>query len=295
MRWLKRLAVVALALAALMLMDRPWTARPLHRAEWLAAGDVDLRTVRAGTGDTTLLFLHGYSESLLSFRGPFDRLSAHYKVIAVDLPGFGVSDKPSGPYDLDAQTTRLAAFLDRWSRGPVVIVGHSMGGELAANLALRRPARVVALVLISPGGYGLSKRLDSLAPGTIGVIGWAGALATTGILPVHDAEWLAEPTDRADYSPATDAAYRHALEATLQQFDFAGMRDSFARVRQPTLLIWGRLDPTIPFAIGESIAAKLPCRRFVPLDATLHRPQQTDPDTVSALLFDFLRDLRCAN
>lgn len=295
MPWVKRGAVITLAIGALILMDRPWADRPAHRAEWLTAGDGLVRAVRAGRGDTTLLFLHGFSESLLSFRGPFDRLAGRYRVVAIDIPGFGVSDKPDGPYDLAAQTARLTDFLDRYTTGPVVVVGHSMGGELAVSLALRRPARVVALALISPAGYGLSKRLDSLTPGTIGVLGWAGALATTGILPVHDPEWLAEPADRAAYAPAADPAYRHALEATLQSFDFAALRDSFARVRQPTLLIWGRLDPTIPFALGESIAVKLPCRRFVPLDATLHRPQQTDPDTVSSLLLDFLRDPRCAN
>lgn len=291
---MKRAGVVALALAALLLMDRPWGTRPLHQAEWLQAGDVKVRAVRAGKGDTTLVFIHGYSESLLSFHGPFDALAGRYKVVALDVPGFGLSDKPTGPYDLGAQTARLADFLDRWTTGPVVVVGHSMGGELATSLALRRPGRVVALVLVSPAGYGLAERLDSMTPGTIGLIGWAGALATTGVMPVHDRGWLQEPDSAAAYAPATDPAYRSALETILHTFDFAGLRDSFRLVRQPTLLIWGRLDPTIPFAIGESIAARLPCRQFKPLDHTLHRPQLTDPDTVSSLMVDFLRDPRCA-
>ena len=294
MRGVKRLAVVALALTALLLMDRPWSERPPHRAIWESAGDVQVRVVRAGHGDTTVVFLHGYSESLLSFRGPFDQLAKHYRVVALDVPGFGLSDKPAEPWDLATQTARLTAFLDAHTKGPVVLVGHSMGGAVATAVALRRPDRVVALALVAPAGFGLAERLDSMAPGTIGLIGWAGALATTGVLPVHDPEWLAEPARRAAYTPATDPAYRHVLEATLREFDFAGLRDSFARVRRPTLLIWGRQDPTIPFAIGESIAAKLPCRRFVPLDATLHRPQLTDPDTVSTLLLDFLREPRCA-
>lgn len=295
MRWVKRSGVVLLAAGALLLMDRPWAARPPHHAIWLSAGDTRVRAVRAGAGDTTVVFIHGYSESLLSFRGPFDRLADRYRVVALDVPGFGLSDKPAGPYDLATQTARLVAFLDSNTTGPVVLVGHSMGGELAASVTLQRPARVVALALISPAGFGLSARLDSMRPGTIGLISWAGALATTGILPVHDPEWLAEPRDRSGYTPATDPAYRHALQATLEQFNFAGLHDSFPALHAPTLLIWGRLDPTIPFAIGESIAAKLPCRRFVPLDATLHRPQQTDPDTVSALLLTFLRDPRCAH
>ena len=290
----KRLGVLALALAALLLMDRPWDAQPIHRAEWLAAGDVQVRTVRAGRGDTTVVFLHGYSESLLSFRGPFDQLAHRFRVVALDLPGFGASDKPAGPYDLATQTARLVDFLDRWTSGPIVLVDHSMGGALATNVALRLPGRVVALVLVSPAGFGLSERLDSMTPGTIDLISWAGALSTTGILPVHDPEWMAEPESLASYAPATDPAYRRSLQSALQTFDFAALRDSFARVRQPTLLIWGRLDPTIPFAIGESIAARLPCRRFEPLDATLHRPQLTDPDTVVALMLDFLREPPCA-
>lgn len=295
MRGVKRLAVVGLALAALLLMDRPWSDLPEHQAIWVSADDVQVRMVRAGNGDTTIVFLHGYSESLLSWRGPFDQLARLYTVVALDLPGFGLSDKPDGPWDLARQTARLTAFLDEQIAGPVVLVGHSMGGELATSVALRRPGRVVALVLVAPAGFGLSERLDSMAPGTIGLIGWAGAFATAGVLPVHDPEWLAEPAERAGYTPATDPAYRRVLKRTLREFDFAGLHDSFALVKPPTLLIWGRLDPTIPFAIGESIAVRLPCRRFVPLDATLHRPQLTDPDTVSTLLLDFLRDPRCAS
>jgi pimeloyl-ACP methyl ester carboxylesterase len=292
-RILKRVAVVLLALCALFALDRRFRAAPRLTAEWLQAGDVQVRAVRAGSGDTTIVFIHGYSESLLSWRGQFDGLSHRFKVVALDVPGFGVSDKPAGPYTLRAQTTRLADFLDRWTTGPLILAGHSMGGELAMDLALRRPRRVVGLVLVSPAGYGLAGRLDSMAPGTVGLISWAGAAATTGILPVHDAQWLEEPRERAEYLPATDPAYRHALEAVLDSFDFTGLRDSIANVRQPTLLIWGRLDPTIPFAIGVEIAARLPCRQFKPLDATLHRPMQTDPDTVTALMLAFFQDPRC--
>jgi pimeloyl-ACP methyl ester carboxylesterase len=295
MRAVKRIGVLALALAALLLFDRPWTGAARHTAEWLKAGDVTLRVVRAGAGDTTIVFFHGYSESLLAWRGPFDQLAARYRVVAVDVPGFGGSEKPAGSYDLATQTTRLVDLLDQWTTGPVVLAGHSMGGELATSVALRRPERVVALVLVSPAGYGLAEGLDTMAPGTIGLISWASAAAATGIVPMHDPAWLAEPPEAAEYSPATDPAYRDALASVLQSFDFAGLRDSFTAVRQPTLLIWGELDPTIPFAIGESIAARLPCGRLAPLASTLHRPQLTDPDTVSALMLTFLRDPRCGN
>jgi len=293
MPWLKRLVVLLLALATIVLVGRVSRPHPLLEAEWLAADDVKVRAIRTGTGDTTIVFIHGYGESMLSWRGPIDALRSRFTVLAFDVPGFGGSDKPAGPYDLDTQTRRLADLLDRWTTGPVILAGHSMGGELALSLALRRPERVVALVLVSPAGAGLADRLGAMGPGTIEIVGLAGAAATAGVLPMHDEEWLAEPKGRAEYLPATDPAYRAALGAVLQTFDFAALKDSLQRVRQPVLLIWGRLDPTIPFAIGERMAATLPCRRFEPLDATLHRPHQTDPDTVVALMRSFLQDLRC--
>jgi pimeloyl-ACP methyl ester carboxylesterase len=74
----------------------------------------------------------------------------------------------------------------------------------------------------------------------------------------------------------------------LEQFDFAAVGERFRLVRQPVLLIWGNRDPTIPLAVGDRIAALLPCRRFVVLPA-LHRPHQTSPDTVLAEMDAFLR------
>lgn len=294
MRWLKRLAIGALLLAVVLLADRQWRGHALRHAEWLRAGDVDVRAVRAGAGDTTLFFLHGYVESLVAWRPLFEHFARHYRVIAIDVPGSGLSDKPDGPYTLASQEVRLADFLDRWTTGPVVVVGHSMGGELAAALAIDRPDRVSAAVLISPAGWGLADRLDSLHPGTITAIGWAAAAAAT-VLPVHDPAWLAEPAGRADYDPLRDPRYRAAATAVMREFDFAALVDSTARLRQPVLLIWGREDPTIPFAIGSRLAAALPCVDFEPLSSTLHRPHETDPDTVIALVDRFLKDPKCGH
>lgn len=292
MRWLKRLAIVALLVVAVLLVDRSWRAHPTRQAEWLRAGDVEVRAVRAGVGDTTLFFLHGYVESLVAWRPLFEHFARRYRVVAIDVPGSGLSDKPVGPYTLAAQEARLSDFLDHWTTGPVVVVGHSMGGELAAALAIDRPDRVSAAVLISPAGWGLADRLDSLRPGTIAAIGWAAAAAAT-ILPVHDPGWLAEPPGRADYQPVSDQRYRAAAAAVMHEFDFAALADSTARLRQPVLLIWGREDPTIPFAIGARLAAALPCVDFEPLSSTLHRPHETDPDTVIALMDRFLQHPAC--
>src|SRR5690606_12669160 len=109
-------------------------------------------------------------------------------------------------------------FISRHTDGPVVVVGHSMGGEIAAALALSEP-RIVAAVLIAPAGLGLGSTADSLPPG---IKGLAGAVAPL-VLPVHDPAWLAESEDDLEYDPVLDPAYHASTRTVLQQFDFSAI------------------------------------------------------------------------
>lgn len=274
-------------------LDRP-RPRPLHQAEWLDAGGVLVRTVRAGTGDTTLLLLHGYGESLTTWRAVFDPLAAGHRVIAIDLPGFGGSAKPVVSYSLPAMTERLSRFLDRWISGPVVLVGHSMGGELAASLALARPDRIKLLVLIAPAGYhiGLGGIAGSMTPTKAHTIGKYLALRSF-ITPIHDPAWLGEPDSSARYDQTGDTSYSRAASLVLEQFDFIALRGRFRELLQPTLLIWGGLDPVMPFAVGDTLSRSIPCVQFLALPKAFHRPHAEIPDTVIAGIRRFLGAPEC--
>lgn len=286
--WWLALPILA---GALGLLDRPRSRFAVHRAEWLDAGGVPLRTVRAGEGDTTLLLLHGFGESLFTWRAVVDPLALRFRVIAPDLPGFGGSAKPDASYSLAAMTARLDAFLDQWTRGPVVAVGHSMGGELAAALALRRPDRIARLVMIAPAGWavGLGGIADTMYPSKAKAIGWYLS-SRAFILPEHDPDWLAEPDSAARYTLVGDAAYQNATARILEEFDFRALRARFSDIRQPTLLIWGTLDPVIPYVLADSVAAAIPCSRLETISGALHRPQVEVPDTVVALIERFAGD-----
>lgn len=289
-RWM----VLPLLLGLLVLLDRPPPPTALHRAEWLDAGGAPVRAVRAGSGPPTLLLLHGFGESLTTWRAVFDPLADRQRVVAIDLPGFGGSAKPDAPYTLPALTARLAAFVDRWIDGPVVVVGHSMGGALAAALALERPDRVERLVLIAPAGWriGLGGIMDSMTPGRARALGWYLA-ARSFITPIHDPAWLAEPDSMARYDLTDDPAYPRAAARVLEEFDFTGLRHRFRDIRQPTLLIWGGLDPVIPFSIADSVAQELSCGRLAPLPDALHRPQAEVPDAVVAQIRAFVGQAAC--
>jgi pimeloyl-ACP methyl ester carboxylesterase len=253
-----------------------------------------VRAIRAGRGDTTLFLLHGFGESLFTWRAVLDALAERYRVLAIDLPGFAGSEKPDSGYTLATMTDRLAQLLDRSAEGPVVAVGHSMGGELAAALALARPRRVVALVLVAPAGWsvGLGGIADTMYPSKARAIGWYLS-SRAFLLPEHDPDWLGEPDSTAGYTLVGDPAYRNSAARVLEEFDFRGLRGQFGRLTQPTLLLWGTLDPVIPFAVGESVATAVPCSRLVALPNALHRPHVEIPDTVVAEIRRFLARPSC--
>jgi 4,5:9,10-diseco-3-hydroxy-5,9,17-trioxoandrosta-1(10),2-diene-4-oate hydrolase len=265
---------------------------PQHRAEWLSVDGVRLRTVRAGNASPTLILIHGYGESLTTWRSVYDRLAENHRVIALDLPGAGGSDKPDSSYSLPALTRRLSRFLDLWTEGPLVIVGHSMGGEVAASLALARPDRVDRVILIAPAGYrvGLGGIVETMSPGRARTIGKYLALRSF-ITPIHDPGWMYEPDSLAGYDLTEDPAYSRAATRVLEEFDFTGLRDRFKDITQPTLLIWGGLDPVVPFAVGDTLSRIIPCVRYVPLPKAFHRPQAEVPDTVIAAIRDFLEGM----
>lgn len=282
--------LVPLLAGLVLLVDRASSGNPPHDAERLLAGDVYLRAVRAGRGDTTLMLVHGYAESLMTYRPMFDRLAVRTSVVAVDLPGFGLSDKPESGYDLATYVRRMAAFMDRYLPGPVVLVGHSMGGEVAAALALERPNQVVGLILISSAGWGLSDAMLAVTRQGADVVGWINAAAGELVLPLHDSEWLAEPSEWRRYDPLLDPAFRTASSKVLREFDFAALQSRFEEIQQPTLLIWGERDPTIPYEFGLEIQRAIACSAMLPVVRTLHRPHQTEPAIVAQAIEDFLDD-----
>ncbi len=289
--WWVALGVLALLVGVL---DRPRSRKSVHRAEWLVAGDARVRAVRAGSGDTTLVLVHGFGESLFGWRAVFDGLATGHKVVALDLPGFGGSEKPDGDYSLPSMTNRLASFIDRWTTGPVIMVGHSMGGELAASVALARPDRVVGVVLIAPSGWnvGLSGIADTMYPRKARAIGWYLS-GRAFVLPEHDTEWLGEPDSAAQYTLMGDSNYRKSATEVLEQFDFRGLRAEFSKIRQPVLLVWGTWDPVIPYAIADSILPLFVCARLVTISNALHRPQVEVPDTVTASIKAFASSPTC--
>lgn len=285
--------VIGGALLLYIGLGNPFRPHSHYSASWIEADGLRTRALRAGRGDTTIVFLHGYGESILSWRPILDHFTRRYRVLVVDLPGFGLADKPDSGYSYPRYRRWLDALLTRYTTGPLVLVGHSMGGQLAAGYTHDEPKRAVAAILLDPAGHGLSPQLVDSAGFAAPNTHWISS-AIPYLLPVHDSTWLRETPEMLAYLPSSDSAAARAARRILEEFDFAALTEEFASIRQPVLLIWGSLDQTIPLATGDSIAAKLPCRQYVVLN-TMHRPHQTVADTVAAAMLSFLRSPTCAN
>lgn len=287
--------VAAVSLIAFATSARPRHRRPDHRALSVSAGTLRLRYVRAGRG-TPVILVHGYGESLIAWRAVFDQLSDGADVIALDLPGFGLSDKPASGYQIEALAADLLAAMNSLGVRHAVLVGHSLGGAVVTAAALAAPERVAALVLVDPAVLSAPLLPDSTRASTTrdaarSAIAEYEALRSHFDSP-HDPSWLAESDSALAYLPAQDSAYRSALTAVLREFDFGFLtRQRSARLAQPVLVLWGEYDTVVPIADGRRLAALLPNARFAMIARSWHRPHVERPGETATAIRGFLRSL----
>jgi pimeloyl-ACP methyl ester carboxylesterase len=242
-----------------------------------------------GTG-TPLILLHGYTSSTYSWKDVFDPLSEKYRVIALDLKGFGFSDKPDGDYTRRAQAELIIHFLDNLKIERAWFCGNSMGGEISLNIALHNPNRVSGLILIDSGGVKTAGG-NSLAPAyirlpVIGRLLTALALTSDGL--VRDG-LLKSFYDDSKVTPERVAYYYRqlrgrngqsaAVRARIQAGEFPVEQD-LGRINAPTLLIWGAEDEIYPLESGKKMHSLIKNSKLVVIEKCGHVPQEETPTRV---------------
>ncbi|HVZ78068.1 MAG TPA: alpha/beta hydrolase [Gemmatimonadaceae bacterium] len=240
---------------------------------FLDVGGVRTRYRVTGSGEPTIVLIHGFGGSIESWDvAPRDMPCG--RVVALDLPGFGASARPNRSSGLAEQQRWLVQAMTRLGVGRAVLVGASMGGAVAAFTAARAPDRVQALVLVSPSGF----------PGSLQASGLQGYLARHR-LANRVAWWIVHLPSYGWLFPRSLA--RQSISVTAS-YD-AAYADALREIRAPTLLYWSPGDARVPFAFAAQYLARIRGARLVqaPLPAA-HNLQHYDPAALARVICGFV-------
>jgi pimeloyl-ACP methyl ester carboxylesterase len=303
-----KLILIAGAVLALMIVVGLWLWTPdLDRAtlesRYLAA-PTDMREVdgvrmhvrdSGPRGAPAIILLHGFGASLHTWEPWARSLSAQYRVIRFDFPGSGLSPPdPSGDYS-DARSMQLvAALMDQAGLARATLVGNSMGGRIAWNFAAHHPERVERLILISPDGFaspGVEYLKRTQVPVSVQLMRYIfpRPLLRMSLAPAYaDPHFLDDALTSRYYDLMRAPGARAAMIERMQQVVLTDPRPWLARIKAPTLLLWGEQDRMIPFTNAADYVQAIPDAKLVALAGLGHLPQEEAPERSLAAVRAFL-------
>jgi pimeloyl-ACP methyl ester carboxylesterase len=253
-----------------------------------------LHYVEQGAGPP-LVLVHGFLGSTVTFRELIERLAPYRRTVALDLPGFGYSDRP---LDIDRSHTAVAellcAALDRLGIARAAVLGHSMGGVIAARLAVAHPERVERLILVGSPAPDEVRRLP-LYPLLRPVLPILFAL-TLANLPrlrrslrglTYDPTFLTDDRWQAYTRPSRLRGSTYALIKLLGDIRRDVPLDP-ARIGVRTLLLWGEADTAVPLRVAHRLHALLPDARLEVVPRAGHLVLEEQPDASADAILRFL-------
>jgi pimeloyl-ACP methyl ester carboxylesterase len=254
-------------------------------------------------GDPALLLIHGFTASTYVWKTSAPLLAERgFRVIAVDLPGFGYSEKPASyDYSILSQARTISRFMNRIGLGRATVVGSSYGGAVSLNLALDYPERVEKLVLVDAVCNDEAKNHPVLQlasmPG-IGEVITPFILDSRRFMRVRMKNTLAPVnhhliTDDRITSilrPLRAADGHHAVLTTSRNWRAERLERDAHLINQPTLIVWGDQDKVIRIENGYKLHNAILNSRFVVLKDCGHVPQEEKSELFSNLVAEFCRD-----
>jgi pimeloyl-ACP methyl ester carboxylesterase/CRP-like cAMP-binding protein len=265
--------------------------------------DIHVEEVGPEHGPIAIL-IHGWSSSWFTWKPILPSLSKRYRCIAIDLPGFGKSPAPAERPSIAGYADLVAKLIEEFSDRAVLVLGHSMGGQIAATLALRFPVLVEKLVLLNPALSGrLSTRVNlTMRPHVMAerfrFAEWLLYQAAKTRLDYTD--HLLKPTNFAeraqvsaqDYARIREDARRRgqgrmraACFIAMQEGDLRGRLGS---IEPASLVLWGAEDNIVPLRDAGAVAAEWPNADLRIIPNAGHWPQFEQTDTTLRHIAHFL-------
>ncbi len=264
-----------------------------------------IHAVKAGKENRQIaLLIHGWSSSSYAMSPLMGLLAQRFSVIAVDLPGYGKSPALPERATIPAYADLLADLLEEISDGPVVLVGHSMGGMISLELALRHPALVERMVLLNPT---ITGRLSAYINLVIFPVALLERFSLTSALVsiversvVGMTDLMMRPASFAERTGIMEKEY-HRLRADARRPGqgkvraqcFRAMRDNdlsgqIGGIETPSLVIWGAEDNTVPLRDAGVVADEWPAADLRIFPKAGHWPHFESPENTNRQIASFL-------
>ena len=234
-----------------------------------------------GTGKTVVM-LHGWKDDLHTFDGMAPALSRSFRVLRVDLPGFGGSEPPSADWTLDDYVLFVKSFFAKLGIQPDVLIGHSFGGRITIKGTAAHILNAKKIVLISSAGVARRKTLRNAVLTVLAKIG----RVITAIPPVSF--WKQEIRKKLYGAIGSDYFRAGALRGTFLNIVNEDLSEAAKGIAVPVLIIWGGNDDTTPLREGERLHQLIAGSKFRVIGEAGHFVHKEKPDEVSAIMREFL-------
>jgi pimeloyl-ACP methyl ester carboxylesterase len=269
--------------------------------EW-QHGDIFYKIAGAENQGTPLVFIHGIGAGASSFmwRRNFDALARDFRVYALDLLGFGFSDKPAGAsYSADLYVELISDFIREIAGAPAHLVASSLGAAYSVRVADEQPELVDSLVLVAPTGAGNLRARPGMAGAAFygllqsPVLGTSfyNVIASERSIRDYARKELFYDRRRATnrlvaqyYAASHQPGAQHAIAAFLSGYLNTDTRESFMRLEQRVTLVWGKQDQTNPIEHAAELLSLNPRAGLEIFDRCRMMPQEEQPEKFNALI-----------
>jgi pimeloyl-ACP methyl ester carboxylesterase len=262
------------------------------------AGKLRLAVIDKGQGRPILL-LHGLATSSYTWHAIIPDLAKNHRVIAIDLRGFGASDKPiDDHYSIEDQSGAVEAFIEQENLQDLTIIGHSFGGGVTLSLALKAAAeprpRIRNIVLVDTIAYRQPMpvffklfQVPLVADVSMTLVPPEVQAAQGLRLAYYDADKISAQ-DVAEYaSTLYSPAAKHALTKTIEKIipeNIDEIAERYKTIKLPTLILWCERDKVVPVRLGHRLHRAMPAAEFTVFAECGHMPQEEKPkDTLGAI------------
>lgn len=275
------------------------------RDYYIIVGDIRTRYWQVGDEGAAIVLIHGFAAAVEYWKLNISELAKKHRVYALDMAGFGRSDKPDINYTGEFYAKFIKDFMSTQNLDKAIICGHSLGGAMALYFAIKHQDMVDKLILVSSGGFG--RKID------IGLRLLATSIIGDFIMKFFSKKTLRMAMRRFAYNKSAvsddlvDSLYpifelpgtkRSMLSILRKHANIFGVKpkalqpifDNLHTIHVPTLIIWGRQDPLLPVKYAYVAEQNLPSARLHILDHCGHIPQIEYPEKFNQLVEDFLNE-----